>query len=295
MKCNISAVRPDGRPLGLPRPISVSLGAVTTADASALVKIGASTALAGIKCEVVSADGSRPGDEGTLSIEVEMPPLCSAECRPGRPSERAAVVAEQLSTLILGRTNKPSSAPGAGLSATLKTNGEAGIIDLRQFCIDTARASWAVYVDVYVLDDDGALLDTCLMATIAALRGLRLPRVKLDEAGNVVASDDASNNSHDLRGNSGGLVSLRSFPVALTCALHGDKFLVDPTVEEERLVDSVISMAVNDAGDIVYVSKPGGKAAMTPDRLRLVHEATKARGLTVRQIVEAVLAEHDAQ
>lgn len=32
-------VRPDGRPLGRPRPVSVGLGSITTADASAHVKV----------------------------------------------------------------------------------------------------------------------------------------------------------------------------------------------------------------------------------------------------------------
>ncbi len=31
-------VRPDGRPPGRPRPLSIGLGSITTADASALVK-----------------------------------------------------------------------------------------------------------------------------------------------------------------------------------------------------------------------------------------------------------------
>ena len=32
-------VRPDGRPLGRPRPVSIGLNSISTADASALVKV----------------------------------------------------------------------------------------------------------------------------------------------------------------------------------------------------------------------------------------------------------------
>lgn len=32
-------VRPDGRPLGRPRTVTIGLGSITTADASALVKV----------------------------------------------------------------------------------------------------------------------------------------------------------------------------------------------------------------------------------------------------------------
>lgn len=84
------SVRPDGRPLGVARSTSVGLGAVSTADASALVKVGASTALAGIKCEVMAATDDAP-DEGRVVVAVELAPLCSASTRPGRPSESAQV------------------------------------------------------------------------------------------------------------------------------------------------------------------------------------------------------------
>ena len=46
-----SGVRPDGRPFGRCRPTTIGLDAVGTADASALVKVGSTTALAGVKLE----------------------------------------------------------------------------------------------------------------------------------------------------------------------------------------------------------------------------------------------------
>lgn len=59
-----------------------------------------------------------------------MPPLCSADTRPGRPSEAAAALTQTLTSLLEG----------------------AGVVDRRQLCIDAGKAAWAVYVDVYVLD-----------------------------------------------------------------------------------------------------------------------------------------------
>ena len=46
--------RPDGRSLGRARAATVGLGVVTTADSSALIKIGNTTVIAGIKLEVLS-------------------------------------------------------------------------------------------------------------------------------------------------------------------------------------------------------------------------------------------------
>lgn len=49
-----NGIRPDGRVFGRARPTTIGLGAVETADSSALVKIGSTTVLAGIKLEVIA-------------------------------------------------------------------------------------------------------------------------------------------------------------------------------------------------------------------------------------------------
>ena len=77
------AARPDGRPLGRARPMSVARGVVTTANGSALVKIGRTTMLAAVKLEAVAPELDAPG-EGMLDVTVELPPMCSASTRPGR-------------------------------------------------------------------------------------------------------------------------------------------------------------------------------------------------------------------
>lgn len=54
------------------RATSIGLGVVSTADASALVKIGSTTVLAGVKCEVMPAVADAP-DEGRLTLQVGGP------------------------------------------------------------------------------------------------------------------------------------------------------------------------------------------------------------------------------
>lgn len=66
-----------------------------------------------------------------------MAPLCSATARPGRPSEAAQVLTEQLGALL------------------------SSVVDARQLCIDAGKAAWAVYVDIYVLDAGGLLTWCC--------------------------------------------------------------------------------------------------------------------------------------
>ena len=93
-----------------------------------------------------------------------MAPLCSAECRPGRPSEAAQALGEQLGAVLEG----------------------GGVLDRRQLCIDAGKAAWAVYLDLYVLDAGGcclpcrlyawsALVCMCWMQVVAASPAVSVP------------------------------------------------------------------------------------------------------------------------
>lgn len=59
-----------------------------------------------------------------------------------------------------------------------------GAVDLKGLAIDNSHG-WAVFLDIYVLDADGALLDVCLLAAVAALLGLHLPHVEINDQGKV--------------------------------------------------------------------------------------------------------------
>ena len=57
--------------------------------------------------------------------------------------------------------------------------------DPARLCIEHGRAAWAAYLDLYILDADGALLDACLLAAASTLQALRLPTVCVTDKGNV--------------------------------------------------------------------------------------------------------------
>lgn len=50
------------------------------------------------------------------------------------------------------------------------------VVDLKKLCILEAQACWQVHVDIYVMNDDGGLVDACLMAAVAALASLQVRR-----------------------------------------------------------------------------------------------------------------------
>jgi exosome complex component RRP43 len=124
--------RPDGRKLNGWRDVSVNVGmwslthmsesrliktgSVSTADGSALIRMGDTTMVCGIKAEIAEPDSARP-NEGFISRSIftsrvtnradrlvpniDLPALCSPRFKPGPPVEEAQVYSNQLYDLLI--------------------------------------------------------------------------------------------------------------------------------------------------------------------------------------------------
>ena len=217
-----SGIRPDGRPVGRCRPTTIGLNVVSTADSSALVKIGSTTALAGAKSEVMPPKEDLP-NQGQLVIQVEMTSLASSSHRPGRFSEEASSIQERISSVV-----ESSSA-----------------LNLEDLCIDPGRAAWCVYLDIYLLDAAGSLLDAALLAAIACLANMQLPSVTVNDQGKVVPIKEADLKAPQQK------LQMHSMPVSVTCGTFSGKLLVDPTAEEEALLSATVNTIVDAQGHLI--------------------------------------------
>ena len=217
-----SGIRPDGRPVGRCRATTIGLNVVTTADSSALVKIGSTTALAGVKVEVMPPKEDLP-NQGQLAIQVEVTSLASSSHRPGRFSEEAISIQERISSAL--------------------TSSSA--LNLEDLCIDPSRAAWCLYLDIYLLDAAGSLMDAALLAAVACLANLQLPLVTISEQGTVVSATDSDPQTphHKLQ--------MQSVPLSVTCGLFDSKLLVDPTSEEEALLSATINTIIDAEGKLI--------------------------------------------
>jgi len=261
-----NGIRPDGRAFGRARPTTIGLGAVETADASALVKIGSTTVLAGIKLEVLAVP-HEPAKEGQLEVMVEWTPLSvGTKPRKRQASEAAAQCCSRQVDLLL----KASKA-----------------VDLSKLIIGSGEAVWVAYLDIYVLDADGSVLDACLLAAVAALASMKsLPSVAVDKRGGVVkASDD-----EPTRESSGwGLLEKEQMPVSLTCGVHGEALIVDLTDEEEQLMQSTTTVSLDKGGRLVGLYKPGGSIEASTEHLLDCIELTRLRYGEVIELLEDAL------
>ena len=246
-------VRPDGRALRETLPMMINIDSVSTAEGSALVRLGGTCVLCGIKAELAQPSVNHP-DRGYLVPNVELPALCSSKFRPGPPSEEAQVLSQWLNDVVES-------------SATLP---------LEQLCIASGQFCWVLYADLTCLNYDGSLPDACLAALLAALRTVRLPEVRVDEEEEKVVRT----------GGTSPALSLKCHPTALSFAIFDDSIIVaNPNGEEESLATGLFQIAVTDSGTLCGVHKAGGSPLEQASMLDYLQQAV-THADTVRQFVD---------
>ncbi|XP_058105339.1 uncharacterized protein LOC131248864 [Magnolia sinica] len=267
----LQSVRPDARPLSRARDTTLALGAVSSADGSALAKIGYTTMLAGIKLEVMTPSLESP-DEGCIAIDFHMPPICSPSVRPGRPAEVAPVISKQLSDAILS----------------------SGMINLKELSLISGKAAWMAYLDIYCLDADGSLFDAALLSAIAAFSHLQIPLVSVNDDGRVVTMSGEQLEGKSVKepvNKERRKLTLSSIPFALTCILHKKYILVDPTAEEESIMESLVTVVLDLSGRLVSLYKPGGAVLAYTSTIQDCVALTRQRVKELRKILDEALSE----
>lgn len=53
-------------------------------------------------------------------------------------------------------------------------------------------------------------------------------------------------------------LKLNSLPFSLTCLLHKNYILADPTAEEESVMETIVTVVLDSSGQLVSFYKPGG-------------------------------------
>lgn len=111
-------------------------------------------------------------------------------------------------------------------------------------CPAAGQAVWVLYLDLYILNAAGSLLDTALLAALTALQDTALPAVHLTEEGNV-ERDGSSESSQQQQQQQGVPLVLGCQPLSLTCGLYKGRLVADPDHEEEGLMGASVSVVVD--------------------------------------------------
>ncbi|HEY9204629.1 MAG TPA: exosome complex protein Rrp42 [Candidatus Methanoperedens sp.] len=115
---------------------------------------------------------------------------------------------------------------------------ESGAVDLSKLCITPGEKVWMVFIDVHVLDDGGNIMDASSLGAIAALMTAKLPAKRFD------LGDDMD-------------VPLRDVPVAVTAVEVGGSIMLDPSLDEESIAGTKLTVTSNQDGALSAMQKSG--------------------------------------
>jgi exosome complex component RRP42 len=217
-------LRSDERDLFTPRKITIETNVLEKTNGSALVKLGNTLVMVGIKLEVGQPFSDTP-DEGVLQVHAELVPLASPQFEPGPPDENSIELAR-----VIDRSLRDPKA-----------------IDLKSLVIRQGDKVWILWVDLYILDYDGNLFDASMLATMAALFTTRLPEYEELETGEVKIKEGLSNN----------YIKMNKKIVTVTTAKIENYIVVDPNLDEEIISDTKSVLSFDENGNIVGAQKAG--------------------------------------
>jgi exosome complex component RRP42 len=215
----------DKRPLLSYRTVEVIKNIAPNADSSVLVKLGHTQVLVGIKIDIGQPFPDNP-EEGVLIVNAEYIPAASPSFEPGPPDENAIELAR-----VIDRALRESKA-----------------IALDKLTIIPGKKVWMLWLDIYVLDHDGNLIDAAMIGSMMALAQLKVPYFEVDQITGSVKVDKSKYTAP---------LQINRYVATVTVYKIGDMLLVDPTAEEEAIASASITISISEEGNIVAIQKRG--------------------------------------
>jgi len=238
--------RMDGRGLDEYREIVVKTGVMEKTDGSAEVYLGKTRVLVGVKVQIGRPFEDTP-DKGVLMCNAEFTPIAHPSFEPGPPRGPSIELAR-----VVDR----------GLRS-------AKILDFKKLCLIEGSKVYMVFVDIYVLSFDGNLIDAAALAAISALATAKRSVHKV-KAGKIELTKRKQ------------ALKLVKKPLAVTLAKIGESLLVDPTADEEEILDARLTVTFDEDGNICTIQK-GGPEGLTMDELKRSLEIAKAKSMELRK------------
>ena len=226
-----SGKRTDGRGPRDYREIKIESGVIERAEGSARVCLGKTEVMVGVKISTGTPFPDVP-DKGVLTVNAELVPLASPEFEPGPPGEEAVELAR-----VVDRGIRESKA-----------------IDLEKLCVESGKLVFVVFIDVYVLNHDGNLIDASAIAALAALMNTKMFKYEVVD-GEIVKKPGYTP------------LPMINYPIAVTFAKIGDKIIMDTGLEEEHVMDARLTMTLDKDGNVCAIQKGGGSGYFTKEEI----------------------------
>ncbi|XP_072941804.1 exosome complex component RRP43-like [Epargyreus clarus] len=253
--------RPDGRKFNDHRNVKLNVNCIGTSETSAVVKCGNTTVICGIQLELVTPKPEEP-DLGFMIVNVEMPSMSSNKIRPGPPSDHAQVINNVVSDIILN----------------------SKCVDLKDLCIVHDKLAWVLHCDAICMDNDGSLVDACVIGLMTCLKTLSLPTVKFDPETEEIKVDEVERIPLKISG----------LPVATSfCLLEQNKRIItltEPTSFEEEMCGGVGAHLIVSWNEslLIGMQKFGG-CNLTPENQKEAMKIAKIRSKLIHDIIDTCI------
>ena len=164
-----------------------------------------------------------------------------------------------------------------------RTLRESGAIDTESLCIVAGSKVWAVNVQLHVLDYAGNVTDACSYAALAALLHFRRPAVSV--SGTTVTVHAWSEMDPTP-------LAVHHTPVCVSFGfVHQgarEMVIVDPSEQEELVVDGTCCISLNGHGEVCSVQFGG--CAVAPDALLRCLALAAVRSREMMEAVQTAVA-----
>ena len=217
--------RLDGRKFDEYRDIVIETNISKHAEGSARVKIGDTEVIVGVKLEV-GEPYPESLDAGTIIVGAEFLAMANPDFESGPPSVESVELSR-----VVDRGIRESKA-----------------IDFKKLCIKVGEKVWLVLIDIYAINDDGNMQDAASLAALVALANTKMP---------VYDAEKDKVNYEERKGK----LPLVKMPVECSLAKIGKHILVDPGLDEERWMDSKLTVA--SINDRIHALQKGGKGTLS--------------------------------
>ena len=239
--------RIDGRGLWDYRDFSIKSNSIASAEGSADVTLGDTRLITGLKYDVGTPFPDLP-DAGVCTVMAELLPLASPLFERGPPDEQAIELARVVDRGIR----------------------HADCVQTKKLCIKEKEAVYILFIDMYVINHGGNLIDCGGVSALAALISAHIPEGKWGETGvewtgKYLTGEDIVN----------------ELPLVVTYGKIDDIIFADPSLPEELVSDGRISISVTE--DKITSIQKSGKATFSFDEIRSLGEKSIQTGQKLRK------------
>jgi len=243
-------IREDNRGLFEKRKLSFKTNVIKNAEGSALVKLGETLVIAGVKFSISEPFPDNP-EQGIIVVDFDLSPVSHKDT----PAELIPLEAEFARVIDRGIR-------------------EGKVIDLNKLIIKKEELVWSVNIDIVVLNNDGNVIDAGGIAALLALANSYIPKFN-----KKTKKIEYNKKEKKLR--------INKIVLPFTYAKIRDKLLYDPNFIEESL--SEVRFSILRSKNAVHGIQKSKDGFLEEKEIELLLKNSKEQFLKIEKEIKKAL------